>query len=158
MSGIGIISNPKSKQNRKHPERMRNLAYLVGTKGEAKETRSFDDLYRVVEDFHRAQIDIIGINGGDGSLHVVVTAFAKVYKDAPLPKFAILRGGTLNTIAAGLGIKGTLPLAEEELSRHHRRDWLTRLRVLDAGRLEQNGGDELGVRDALDGITPGERQ
>ena len=70
MSGIGIISNPKSKQNRKHPEKMHNLAYLVGPKGEAKETRTFDDLYRVVEDFHRAKIDIIGINGGDGSLHV----------------------------------------------------------------------------------------
>ena len=136
MSGIGIISNPKSKQNRKHPERMRNLAYLVGTKGEAKETRSFDDLYRVVEDFHRAQIDIIGINGGDGSLHVVVTAFAKVYRDSPLPKFAILRGGTLNTIAAGLGIKGTpqsiLSMLVEKF--HANEDFVTkRVKTVGAG-------------------------
>jgi diacylglycerol kinase (ATP) len=106
MPGIGIISNPKSKQNRKHPERMQNLAYLVGTKGEAKETRSFDDLYRVIEDFHRAKIDILGVNGGDGSLHVVITALFKVYQQDPLPMFAILRGGTLNTIANGLGVKG----------------------------------------------------
>lgn len=106
MPGIGIISNPKSKQNRKHPERMRNLAYIVGTKGEAAQTNSLDDLYRVAKEFKEQGIEIVGVNGGDGSTHVVVTAFVEVYQGAPLPRFAILRGGTLNTIATGLGIKG----------------------------------------------------
>lgn len=107
MPGIGIISNPKSRQNRKHPEKMRRLAYILGSKGEAAETRSLDDLYQAAEEFKRERIDVLGINGGDGSLHLTLTILFQVYQDAPLPKLAILRGGTLNTIATGLGIFGT---------------------------------------------------
>jgi diacylglycerol kinase family enzyme len=50
---------------------------------------------------------VLGINGGDGTIHVTLTTFIQVYGDTPLPKIAILRGGTLNTVATGLGIRGT---------------------------------------------------
>jgi diacylglycerol kinase family enzyme len=86
---------------------MRQLGYLLGSRGSAEATRSIDDLYRAAEEFKAAGIDILGINGGDGTLHVTLTAFIQVYgSETPLPKIAILRGGTLNTIARGLGIFG----------------------------------------------------
>ena len=106
MPGIGVVTNPRSKANRRDPAGMRRLAYLLGTRGEAQATESLDDLYRAAEQFRAADIDVLGIHGGDGTLHVTLTAFIQVYGPAPLPKIAILGGGTLNTIARGLRIRG----------------------------------------------------
>jgi diacylglycerol kinase (ATP) len=106
VSGVGIITNPRSRSNKRDPLGMRRLGYLVGTRGAAAATRSLDDLYRAAEEFKGAGIDVLGINGGDGTLHVTLTAFLQVYGAVPLPAIAILRGGTLNTIAKGLGIRG----------------------------------------------------
>jgi diacylglycerol kinase (ATP) len=106
MPGIGVVTNPRSKANRRDPAGMTRLAYLLGTRGEAQATGSLDDLYRVAEQFKAAGIDVLGIHGGDGTLHVTLTAFLKVYGETPLPRVAILGGGTLNTIARGLAIRG----------------------------------------------------
>ena len=123
MSGIGVITNPRSRVNKKNPAQMQKLAYLLGSRGSAEATRSIDDLYRAAEEFKSAGIDILGINGGDGTIHVTLTAFMKVYGDTPLPKIAILRGGTLNTIAAGLGIRGTTQeLLYSVIDRYHQGD------------------------------------
>jgi diacylglycerol kinase family enzyme len=107
MPGIGVITNPKSKANKRDPASMYRLGTLLGTKGSAEATKSLDDLSRAAEEFKAADIDLLGINGGDGTIHVVLTTFLRVYGDTPLPKVAILRGGTLNTVAAGLRITGT---------------------------------------------------
>jgi diacylglycerol kinase (ATP) len=106
LPGIGVITNPRSKANKRDPAGMHRLAYLLGREGSAEATRSLDDLQRAAEEFKAAGIDILGINGGDGTIHVTLTTFLKVYGDAPFPKVAILRGGTLNTIATGVGITG----------------------------------------------------
>ena len=50
---------------------------------------------------------MLAINGGDGTAHVVLTAFVQAYGDQPLPPIALLRGGTMNTVASGIGVKGT---------------------------------------------------
>jgi diacylglycerol kinase family enzyme len=120
MPGIGVITNPRSKANRRDPAGMDRLGYLLGTRGEAEATGSLDDLYRVAEQFKAANIDVLGINGGDGTISVTLTAFIEVYGDAPLPRVAILRGGTLNTIAKGLGIRGTpQAILYEVIERYH---------------------------------------
>ena len=126
MPGIGVITNPRSRLNKRHPPKMRQLGYLLGSRGSAEATRTIDDLYRAAEEFKAAGIDILGINGGDGTIHVTLTAFLKVYDGAPLPKVAILRGGTLNTIAAGLGIHGkTDELLYNVIDRYHQGDEFT---------------------------------
>lgn len=120
MSGIGVITNPRSRVNKRDPTKMQALAYLLGSRGAAEATKSLDDLYRAAEEFKAAGIDILGINGGDGTIHVTLTAFLKVYDGASFPKVAILRGGTLNTIAKGLGIKGKpQQILYEVIDRYH---------------------------------------
>lgn len=120
MPGIGLITNPRSRMNLRDPGKMQKLAYLLGSEGSAEATRTLDDLYRAAEVFKAARIDILGINGGDGTIHVTLTAFLQVYGDAPFPKVAILRGGTLNTIARGLGIFGkTEKILYEVIDRYH---------------------------------------
>lgn len=99
---------------------MRQLGYLLGSQGSPYATRSLDDLYRAAEEFKRAEIDILGINGGDGTIHVTLTAFAQVYGETPLPRIAILPGGTLNTIAAGIGLRGKpQDVLYEVIERYH---------------------------------------
>lgn len=120
MPGIGVITNPRSRANKRDPGAMRRLGYLLGSRGEAAATLSLDDLYRVAEEFKKADIDVLGINGGDGTIHHTLTAFLRTYGDAPLPLVAILRGGTMNTIANSLGIKGDPPrMLFELVDRYH---------------------------------------
>lgn len=107
MPGIGIINNPKSKQNRKHPERIRMLGYILGSGGESKATHSFEELEECLLEFKRLEIDILAINGGDGSNHHTISRMIDLYGDQPLPRIALLRGGTLNTISRSFNIKGT---------------------------------------------------
>ena len=108
MPGIGLITNPQARTNKKDPAKMRRLGYLLGSRGLPEATKSIDDLYRVAEEFRATGIDILGINGGDGTIGTTLTAFIKVYQAAetPMPLVAILRGGTMNTLANSMGIKG----------------------------------------------------
>lgn len=107
MPGIGIISNPHSKLNRKNPQRHEYLTYIAGEEGHVAVTETLEDLSKVARDFKRRDIKILAINGGDGTVSQTLTAFINVYEQKQLPKIAILRGGTINVLAQNLGIKGT---------------------------------------------------
>src|SRR5215470_977396 len=105
MPGIGVITNPRSRANLRDPSKARKLGYLIGSHGSAQATKSLDDLYRVCEEFKKERIDVLGISGGDGTLHHTLTAMIRTYGDElALPPVAILRGGTMNTIARSFGI------------------------------------------------------
>jgi diacylglycerol kinase family enzyme len=121
MPGIGLITNPRSRANQRDPSKPRKLGYLIGSHGTAEATKSLDDLYRVCEEFKKERIEILGISGGDGTMHHTLTAMIKTYGDQPLPMVAMLRGGTMNTIAKSLGIHGETPKLLFELVDKHRR-------------------------------------
>jgi diacylglycerol kinase (ATP) len=106
MGGIGVISNPRSRRNRRDPRLAQQLAYVLGEQGEHVAPGDLEALWRVAEGFRDREIDILAINGGDGTTHTALTAFYRVYGERPLPRLALLRGGTMNTVASGLGIKG----------------------------------------------------
>lgn len=107
MPGIGIINNPHSRKNRRFPERMATLGFIAGTRGQSVATQEIKDIHEIARVFKEQEIDILAINGGDGSNHVTLTAFIEEYGDQPLPKITFLRGGTMNTISNACGIKGT---------------------------------------------------
>lgn len=106
MGGIGVIHNPLAKGNLKKPWIVEKLNDLVTGVGELWETHNIGNLPKVAEDFLRSKLEILAVNGGDGTLHQVISAFIKVYGDNPLPKVVSLRGGTMNTMTNSLGIKG----------------------------------------------------
>lgn len=120
MSGIGVVLNPNSKSYKKNPAKLEHMAFIVGDKASCKPTDDIDDLYRVADEFKSRDIDILAISGGDGTIHCTLTAFLKVYGEKSLPKITLLRGGTLNTIAATHGILGTTEqLLSSLLIRYH---------------------------------------
>ena len=104
VSGIGLVFNPRAGRNRKDPDAHVRLARQLGDHGVVAAPRSLDELSRVAEDFHRLHIDVLGIAGGDGTNHVTLTGFRDVYGEDPLPTVALLRGGTMNTVANSLGL------------------------------------------------------
>lgn len=120
MSGIGVVLNPYSKTYKRNPRQIDRIAFIIGDKASCKPTDDLPDLYRVADEFKSRDIDILAISGGDGTIHCTLTAFIKVYGEKPLPKVTFLRGGTLNTIAATMGIYGTPEtLLSDLLLRYH---------------------------------------
>ncbi len=107
MAGIGIITNPHSRRNRRFPEQMRRLAYVLGDNDTYELTNKIDDVATVAERFKKSKIDILALNGGDGTNHVSLSTFIEVYGDTPLPRVTFLRGGTMNTVSDAIGIRGT---------------------------------------------------
>lgn len=82
------------------------MSFMLGTRGKVAQPQNREDLVEQARRFREEGIDVLAVNGGDGTLHMVLTAFIEAYGDTPLPPVAILRGGTMNTIASGLGIRG----------------------------------------------------
>lgn len=107
MSGIGIILNPHSSSNRRNPERIRRLAFIVGDKGSCHATQDVLDVHQIAHEFKSRGIDILGISGGDGTIHHTLSTFIEVYGEQPLPTIALLRGGTMNNVAGSIGVHGT---------------------------------------------------
>lgn len=121
MSGIGVISNPMSGKNRRNPQLVKRLAYILGERGELALPEGLDRLEAEVRVFHERQIDVLCINGGDGTIHQVMTALYKVYGDhTPFPQIALLQGGTMNTIARNVGLRtGPEDMLGRVASRYH---------------------------------------
>ncbi len=104
MSRIGLISNPKSQQNR------RGLSIIeVAAKGAGIEHRVLGDMAELLpalQDLAANNIELLVVNGGDGTLQAVLTA---VLEDRPfdsLPLLAVLPRGMTNMSAYDVGLKG----------------------------------------------------
>ena len=107
MAGIGIISNPHSKLNRRNPQRSAYLSYIAGKQGHVAVTHSLDEMEDVARSFRNQEISILAINGGDGTISHTLSVFSRIYPHKELPHIAVLRGGNMNVLAQNLGIKGT---------------------------------------------------
>ncbi len=106
MGGIGIVNNPRSARNRRDPRVARRLRAILRDEGEVLDAATPEELSHAVDRFRAARIDVLGVNGGDGTGHQVLTAFARAYGADPLPAVLLLRGGAMNTVAHGHGIRG----------------------------------------------------
>lgn len=106
MPGIGIVTNPHSKLNKRNPERHKVLGYILGQRGQLAVTNSIAELESVAADFKAKDIEVLAINGGDGTISRTLTAFIRCYGEHPLPKIAILGGGTINVLRTNLGTRG----------------------------------------------------
>lgn len=112
MGGIAVVSNPKSGRNRRNPKLLRRLAYILGETGELAQPPDLDHLEDTIRDFRSRQIDVVCVNGGDGTLHKVLSALVRVYSEGEddltrvtLPYVGILKAGTVNTISRNIGLR-----------------------------------------------------
>jgi len=106
MGGIGLVHNPRAARNRRHPDAGLRLARLLGDQGLARDAATRDTLEAALAEFRAAGVDTLAVNGGDGTCHVVLSAAVAAWDGAPLPRLLVLRGGTMNTLAANHGLAG----------------------------------------------------
>jgi diacylglycerol kinase family enzyme len=85
VSGIGVVFNTRAGKNKNDPGAPTRLARQLGDHGIVAAPRSIDELVRVAEDFRAQKIEVLGIAGGDGTNHVTLTGFHKVYGAESLP-------------------------------------------------------------------------
>jgi diacylglycerol kinase family enzyme len=103
---IGVITNPRAGKNVENSVRIERLKRILGRDGIFHETQTREEISNAARKFRRLGIDILVIDGGDGTLHHTLSAFIPIYHDTDLPPIVLLRGGTMNTVARSLGIKG----------------------------------------------------
>lgn len=106
---IGVISNPRSYGHRHAGARIEGAAGVVLTQP-ADRAALLDTLH----EFAASGVDLVVVNGGDGTLRDVMSALPAAYPDM-LPELAILRAGNTNLAARMLGINGSGPQALDRL-------------------------------------------
>jgi diacylglycerol kinase family enzyme len=104
-----VIVNPHAKENRCNPERVQRLAGIVGGHGSVVETLRSETLDSVFSGVARNGCEMIGICGGDGTIHLCVTALVKAYRETGCrpPPVLFMRGGSMNTVCKNLEVKGS---------------------------------------------------
>jgi diacylglycerol kinase family enzyme len=105
---IGIITNPHSKLNKRNPQIINRLRSLTGSHCDLHITESLAHLDHVAQGLYRKPLEVLAICGGDGTISRTITALIKSFgSKQPLPKLAILKGGTINLVASQLQQKNS---------------------------------------------------
>jgi diacylglycerol kinase family enzyme len=141
MGGIGIVNNPRTRRNRRRPGIARRLREQLDGEGEVLDASTPEELERAVERFRAARVDVLGVNGGDGTGHYVLTAFARAWPGEPLPPVLLLRGGAMNTVAHGHGIRGGPERILGEVLARRRQGFPLRSVPRDLLRVRADGGE-----------------
>jgi diacylglycerol kinase (ATP) len=118
---IVVFVNPHSRANRRDPGLARRFAATMGEHGQVLAPRSLEELASEARRLAEAPPAIIGVHGGDGTLHRAVGALIAAFDTSPsgqgwpassppdrgigrLPPLAILPGGTMNVVARSLNV------------------------------------------------------
>jgi len=113
---IGLITNPHSRRNR---AALADIAATVAAHSDIHHriTQSIDDVHSTLREFASQGVDVVAINGGDGTTAQVFGALLDTSPFAKQPAVVLLPGGTTNMNAADAGMRGNLKRAVEKLCR-----------------------------------------
>lgn len=103
---LGVISNPNSGGNRKG---LAAISDILRDQPNAlhREVVTLPETAAALDEFVRSGIDLVAINGGDGTIQTVLTALFHLKPYKQLPLLTILRAGTDSAIARDIGIQGS---------------------------------------------------
>ena len=104
---IGLISNPHSRRNRSQ------LAAVQGIVANHPNihhhiTQSADEIPRILQGFAQRGVDVLAVNGGDGTTAQVFSELLEQRPFARLPSVILLPGGTTNMNVGDVGLRGKL--------------------------------------------------
>lgn len=116
---LALIVNAHSRRIRKDSSFQARLQKHFHGRGPFFALKSPDELAPTLSEIRKVRPDILFICGGDGTLRQTIHELIKQYRTDPFPRIAILKTGTMNTVATGLGVNR---------SAHNQLKWiLTRL-------------------------------
>jgi hypothetical protein len=103
---LGVLSNPNSGGNRKG---LSAVSEILRRQPDAlhRQAVTVPDTTLVLDEFRHNGVDLVAINGGDGTIQTVLTALFDRKPYPRLPLLAVLRAGTDSIIARDIGIRGS---------------------------------------------------
>jgi diacylglycerol kinase (ATP) len=114
-----LIVNANAGATRRDPSLPARLRAIAGARAALFVTRSQHDLDCAAQTLAQQGCPRVAVVGGDGTASTTMTALFHAYGAGRLPAIALLRGGTMNTIAASLGVsrRGPSTLLSRALAR-----------------------------------------
>lgn len=103
---IGMISNPLSGGNRKGLQSVETMLAGYGLALHRHVVQP-QDVQAAICDFACQGVNLVVVNGGDGTIHAALTALFTTQWPDRLPVLAVLRAGTTSMIARDVGISGS---------------------------------------------------
>lgn len=100
---IGLIHNPLARRNRRHPGRARAAVGQV-PHVTFVQARGPAEIEAALQGLARAGVEVIAVNGGDGTIQATLSALLAPHAPFPEPPpLAVLAGGTTNMTARDVG-------------------------------------------------------
>ena len=103
---VGLIRNPRSHRNKGQPPELADDPRVL-----THAPRSHADLRLVLEDFAAKGIDLLAVDGGDGTVRDVLTCGADIWGEH-WPELIVLPKGKTNALTVDLGLPNRWSLAE----------------------------------------------
>ena len=103
---VGVLNNPLSGANRKGLGAIRKVLAAYPQVSD-RNVQTPADVASALADFARREVNLVAINGGDGTIQAALTV---LYHQSPferLPLLAVLRAGTTSMTAGDVGLKGS---------------------------------------------------
>jgi hypothetical protein len=156
---IGVLTNPLSGKNRRNPGRVGELERAVGTHGVVRQTRDLDELATVLREFGELGCAYWVCDGGDGTLHWMLSVASRIAKDGvdPWPAIVPANGGSIDFVAHRAGIRGQAVEVIRELVACIERGERPETIELDTLRIRAEGSDgpveRIGFAAALGGVA-----
>jgi hypothetical protein len=95
----GVIRNPRSHRNRRH------MPWAHAPEGTLfAKPRTKDALAEVLREFAANDVDLLVVDGGDGTLRDVLTRVPAAFAEGRHPRLAIVPSGKTNVLAEDLGV------------------------------------------------------
>ena len=107
---VGVLTNPRSGGNKQGVGEIRSL--LAGWPDVPhREASTPEDITAELADLARQGVDLLVVNGGDGTVHAVLTAIGRdpIFEKPPL--LALLCAGTTSMLARDVGLPGSAAAA-----------------------------------------------
>ena len=103
---VGVLSNPLSGGNRKG---LADVRAILASQSQVshREVQTPADVVSALADFARQEVEVITVNGGDGTIQAVLTGLFYHRPFETLPLLAILRAGTDSVTARDVGLQGS---------------------------------------------------
>ena len=115
---IGMLNNPLSGGNRKGLHKIRKTAAAMLPEVLQHEVQTPEDVATSLADFARREVNMVLINGGDGTVQAALTGIFNKNPFETMPLLAVLRSaGTTSMIAGDVGLKGSRENALQKLFR-----------------------------------------
>jgi diacylglycerol kinase family enzyme len=106
MKKVAVIVNKNAKKVRRGSVSLERLKSIGSKNADFYFTESLENLQTALDVIKEKSYDYIGVLGGDGSLHQLISCLLQKYNPEKVPALLILKGGTMDNIAASIGLKG----------------------------------------------------